>query len=133
MVNLAQEIELGSASVASHASARLQMIVEQMQALRSEAERVLQKAAQDLELHQAACSFKRSVGRVYHVYRRPEQVLYFSMLSPADHAGAPPHPYVASYRLEPDQSWTPAEETARLDAARAELERAFSGRLVLGS
>ncbi|MDX2052335.1 MAG: DUF2452 domain-containing protein [Polyangiaceae bacterium] len=130
LVNIAQELELASQSVSSHAGARLQVILDQMRALQAEAQEILQKAKADLDLHQAACNFKRTVGRVYHLYRRIDNSLYFSMLSPEDHGGAPPHEYVNSYRLEPDQSWTPQAETARVDAARIELERAFTRRLL---
>ena len=32
------------------------------------------------------------------------------MLSPADWRGEPPHPFLGSYRLEADYSWTPADK-----------------------
>jgi len=130
LVDLAKELELASASVSSHAGARLQTILEQMRALQVQAQEILQKAKADLDLHQAECRFKRSVGRIYHVYRRPDESLYFSMLSPEDHSGAAPHEYIASYRLEADQSFTPADEVVRVDAARLELERTFLRRLL---
>jgi hypothetical protein len=34
------------------------------------------------------------------------------MLSPDDWGGRPPHPFVGSYRLEADMSWTAAEAIA---------------------
>lgn len=130
LVDVAQAIEFAGASVTSHASARLQVILEQMRGLQAEAAQILQKTKEDLDLHRAECRFNRITGRVYHLYRRRDESLYFSMLSPDDHAGSPPHDYVASYRLEPDQSWTLAEDTARVDQARLELERAFSRHLL---
>jgi hypothetical protein len=37
------------------------------------------------------------------------------MLSPGDWRGQPPDPYLGSYRLEADLSWTPAQVTAPPD------------------
>jgi hypothetical protein len=37
---------------------------------------------------------------------RDRDVTFFSMLCPGDYGGAPPHDFVGSYRLEPDDTWT---------------------------
>ena len=47
------------------------------------------------------------------------------MLAPADWGGRPPRPYVGSYRLEPDLSWTP------LEALESGNEAAADGREVV--
>jgi hypothetical protein len=47
---------------------------------------------------------------VYHLYERTDGELEFSMLSPADWDGRPPHRCVGSFRLEADMTWTPAAE-----------------------
>ena len=59
-------------------------------------------------LHRARCNFQKRVGHTYHLYERPDGSSYFSMLHPDDWNGRAPHPFVGSFRLEPDMSWTPA-------------------------
>jgi hypothetical protein len=49
------------------------------------------------------------VGETYFLYRKGPQEAYFSMLSPEDWNGAPPHEFGGAYRLEGDMSWSPAE------------------------
>jgi hypothetical protein len=53
--------------------------------------------------------------------------VYFSMLSPADWGGAPPHAFEGSYRLEADMRWTPAGEIDAFDRERGALRRLISG------
>lgn len=85
--------------------ARLEVIAKQIKALQEEARDIIDKAEHDLLLHQADIKFKRRVGCVYHLYRRPNGSTYMSMLSPAEW-GEPPHDPMGSYRLEADGSWT---------------------------
>ena len=66
----------------------------------------MDEAARNATLHRAQCRFRRRVGQTYHLYRRADDQRYFSLLSPADWGGPPPHEYEGSYRLEPDMSWT---------------------------
>jgi hypothetical protein len=73
---------------------------------------VLDEAARAARLHRARCNFRKVPGHVYHLYRRGEDDLYFSMLSPAEWGGHPPHPFEGSYRLENDQSFTRVDEPA---------------------
>ena len=68
-------------------------------------------AKRDLDLHRASCSFQRTPGQTYHLYEKANGSLVWSILSPEDW-GTPPHTFRGSYRLEPDQTWTPAEELA---------------------
>ncbi|MFW6202006.1 MAG: DUF2452 domain-containing protein, partial [Gemmatimonadota bacterium] len=47
---------------------------------------------------------------VYHLYRKDDDTLYFSMLSPDDWGGEPPHAHEGSYRLGADMSWTSTDQ-----------------------
>ena len=106
LVEVAREIEQADQWLASTASAKLGVIAEQMHALREAAQRVIDKAARDAELHRAEARFKRYPGRTYHLYEREAGVRYWSLLSPDDWGQRPPHPFVGSFRLESDQSFT---------------------------
>jgi hypothetical protein len=106
LVDVAREIEQADQWIASTANAKLSVIAEQMRALRESAQAVLAKAERDAALHRAEARFKRYPGRVYHLYERAPGVLYWSLLSPDDWAGQPPHAFRGSYRLESDQSFT---------------------------
>lgn len=101
---------------------KLQVIVDQIRFLQSQAQEILVRARDDAGLHRAECAFKKKPGTIYHLYRRANDSLYFSMLSPEEW-GTPPHQYRGSYRLEPDMSWTPLEDVAEVDADGAVLDR----------
>lgn len=109
LVDLAEEIARADETMALVASAKLEMVRRQIVALQQQARAILDEAAFAAELHRAQCNFRKVPGRIYHLYRRgaarPDQ-LYFSMLSPDEWGGAPPHPFEGSYRLEPDQTFT---------------------------
>ena len=119
LVEVAREIEQADQWLASTASAKLGVIAEQMRALREAAQRVIDKAARDAELHRAEARFKRYPGRTYHLYERAEGVRYWSLLSPTDWGGAPPHRFMGSFRLEVDQSFTALGVDDGPDAADA--------------
>jgi hypothetical protein len=121
LVDAAREIERADQWIASTATAQLTAIAAQMQHLREQAEAVVAKAREDAELHRAEARFNRVPGKVYHLYMRPDATRYWSMLSPQEWNGRPPHSYVGSYRLEPDHSWTASERLAERDQARAGL------------
>lgn len=115
LVDVAAEIQRADASIAGVASAQLDVIVDQVRALQARARTILEEAALSVRLHRARCNFKKVPGRVYHLYRRGEgdDALYFSMLSPDDWSGSPPHAYEGAYRLEADLSFAPAERPRR--------------------
>lgn len=112
LVDSAREIERADQWIASTANAKLSTIAAQMQALRVQAEAVLQKAQEDAELHRAVARFVRHPGQTYHLYAQPDGGRYWSLLSPEEWGAKPPHVFLGSYRLELDQSWT------RLDRKR---------------
>lgn len=121
LVDVAREIQEADRMLGTVAGNKLQLLAKQIRALQDEARGLLEATRRDAQLHRAQCSFKRRAGHVYHFYRRPEGALYISMLSPADWRGQPPHAFEGSYRLEPDMSWTRAEDIASVDAERSKL------------
>ena len=109
LVDLAREIEQADQMVSSRLGAQLQVIADQVKALQAQAREILEQARADQRLHRARCGFRRIPGHVYHLYEDADGSLAFSMLSPDDWHGHPPKPFVGSYRLEADMSWTPAD------------------------
>ena len=118
LVDLAQEIEQANAQVATRVSGQLHVIAEQVKALQAQARQILEQAHSDRRLHEARCGFRRKPGHVYHVYEEQDGSWSFSMLSPQDWKGRPPKPFVGSFRLEADMSWTPAEKLEQPDDSR---------------
>ena len=122
LVDAAREIERADAWIASTASAKLDMLAVQMRALREQAEQVLREAHHNAALHRAEARYVRRPGSVYHLYEKNDAARYWSLLSPDEWRGAPPHRFVGSYRLEADQSWTPLDQVAARDRARQPLD-----------
>jgi len=106
LVDLAAEIARADETVSLVASGKLEVIRQQIVALQDKARAILDEAAFAAELHRARCNFRKAPGKVYHLYRKSADELYFSMLSPEEWGGAPPHAFEGSYRLEPDQTFT---------------------------
>ena len=116
LVDLAKQIEQADAQLTARAGAQLEIIVEQIRHLQRQARAVLERTAADKGLHRAECRFVRVPGNVYHLYQRADGRQYFSMLSPRDwEPSEPPDPFVASFRLEPDMTWTPADRIDETD------------------
>lgn len=116
LVDVAKRIAEADAMIGATASAKLRVIADQIQALQEEARRVLEDTRKALDLHRARCSFVRRPGQTYHLYRREDGELWFSMIAPSEWRGASASEFVGSYRLELDQSWT------RVDEGDAEAE-----------
>jgi hypothetical protein len=102
LVDTAREIQRADALIGAVAGDKLRLIADQIRALQAEARAILAAAQRDADLHRAACNFQKRAGRTYHLYRRADGALYFSMLSPQDWRGAPPDPFEGSFRLELD-------------------------------
>ncbi|MFA9461094.1 DUF2452 domain-containing protein [Thiohalorhabdus methylotrophus] len=128
LVDTAQEIEKADQMVNTRVSGKLKVIADQIKALQEEAEGILNSAQEDMELHKAKCNFKRQPGKVYHLYEKEDGTLYFSMLSADDWNGNPPDTFRGSYRLEPDYSWTPAEEMDEPDDTQALVNKLLESR-----
>lgn len=122
LVDLAREIAAADSMLTNMAHGKLLLIAEQMRRLQDEARAVLEQTRRDQALHRAACNFKRVPGKVYHLYRRGNGALYFSLLSPAEW-GEPPDGFVGSFRLEHDMSWVPAEHAEERPDMRRLLQQ----------
>ena len=85
---------------------KLQIISDQIEHLKKQARDIIMKAEVDMTLHRATCSFEKRTGHTYHLYARSDEQSYFSLLSPDEWGGNPPHTYLGSYRLESDMTWT---------------------------
>lgn len=118
LVDAAREIAEADRMLGAVVGNELELIVDQIRGLQERAREVLERARMDTELHRATCAFKKLPGQTYHLYERDEGTLYFSMLSPDDWGGTPPHRFRGSFRLEADMRWTPAEDTDARDEAR---------------
>lgn len=123
LVDAAREIERADQWIASTSNAKLAQIAGQMRALREQAEQVLADARENASLHRAEARFTRHPGKTYHLYERADGQRYWSLLSPDEWRGSPPHGFVGSYRLELDQSWTPVAKLAERDRAQRPVER----------
>jgi hypothetical protein len=109
LVDVAREIEDADRMLGAVVGGQLDVIAEQIRALQEKARTILDGAKRAADLHRAACNFRKRPGSTYHLYRRPNGEAYFSMLSPEEWGGSPPHAYEGSFRLEVDMSWTPID------------------------
>ena len=109
IVDAAKQIAEADHVIGTVVNAKLEVIAEQIRHLQDQARDVLSRAMGDAELHRAQCRFQKKVGETYFLYRKDPEAAYFSMLSPEDWNGAPPHEFGGAYRLEGDMSWSPAE------------------------
>ena len=82
LVALATEIEKAEDFVKAIVCNKLQVIAEQINSLRNQAESILVEAERNMKLHHVACNFVKHPGHAYHLYQRKTGQLYFSMLSP---------------------------------------------------
>jgi hypothetical protein len=110
LVDLAQTIADADQTIQSHVNSKLNVIADQIKALQDQAHQILEQAQQDQLLHRAECQCKRIIGHSYFLYEKQADKLYFSMLSPEDWGGSPPHKFKGAYRLEQDMSWTAVNE-----------------------
>lgn len=106
LLGLSTELEKADLVLSSKTTAQLDLIADQIRGLQAKALEIMEKAREDLDLHSAECGFRKIPGREYHLYRNARGGLQFSMLSPGDWGGQPPQPFIGSYRLELDMSWT---------------------------
>ncbi|MGZ5967614.1 MAG: DUF2452 domain-containing protein [Polyangiales bacterium] len=122
LVDVAREIQNADATLGGVTVAKLRVIAEQIRALQESARKVLDDAKHAGDLHRASCNFKKRPGAIYHLYRRKDQALYWSMLSPEEW-GTPVDVFEGSYRLELDMTWTPVGETETRDTIEEPLRR----------
>ncbi len=108
LVDVAREISEADTLIAQSTSSKLKLIAAQIRQLQAQAKEIVDDASRDLALHRATCSFSRRIGKTYHLYEKVNGDLMWSMLAPDEWDA--PYTSRGSYRLDPDQSWTPAEE-----------------------
>lgn len=89
---------------------KLTVIAEQIKYLQDQARKIIMDSEKNFELHKATCNFIKRSGHIYHLYAKPDDSLYFSLISPSEWNNNPPHVYKGSYRLEDDYSWSSLEE-----------------------
>ena len=92
------------------AGGKLKIIHEQIEYLKNKARDIITTAERDMQLNRVSCSFEKRAGHTYHLYERGEEDLYFSMLSPEEWGGNPPHRFIGSYKYEADCTWSEVTE-----------------------
>ncbi|MDH5632497.1 MAG: DUF2452 domain-containing protein [Gammaproteobacteria bacterium] len=123
LVDLARQIQDADQLTHAKANAKLRIIADQIRVLQNEARKVLEDVKQEQDLHRVQCNFPRKPGQMCHLYRKPDGKRYFSLLSPEDWNGTPPHDYLGSFRLEADMSWTPLDKLGESDNSRELVNR----------
>ena len=114
LVETAARIAAADDMLSVQAAGQLKLLAEQIEELQEKARKILRETKWNQELHRARCGFEQKPGNVYHLYRRDDDSLVFSMIGPDEWkkggSGCAPMEYVGSYRLENDSSWTPVED-----------------------
>jgi hypothetical protein len=110
IIDITKEIETASSMLSVVTRGKLETIARQIKHLQKEAIKILEKAEDDMDLHNAECRFHRKIGQVYHLYQREDDTRYFSLLSPEKWGKNVPHKFVGSYLLNADMSWTLQDE-----------------------
>jgi len=109
LIDMAKEIAEADDMLSIQATGKLRLLLEQMRGLQDEARTILEETRRNQELHRAHCGFKKIAGKIYHLYKKEDSGLLFSMIGPDEWNGSPPFRFVGSYRLENDMSWNPVE------------------------
>jgi hypothetical protein len=106
LVDVAAQIQKADETLATMTGGKLAVIAEQIGKLQEQARVLLERARRDAELHRARCNFEKKPGRVYHLYRKEDGTMWFSLIGPDEWTSAQPQTYEGSYRLELDMSFT---------------------------
>ncbi|HMY17535.1 MAG TPA: DUF2452 domain-containing protein [Polyangium sp.] len=132
LVDMAREVEKADESLGLVVGAKLEVIRDQMRALQEEARKLLEEARESALLQRAKCNFRKIPGKTYHLYRRPDGELYFSMLSPDEWSGAPPHEFHGSYKVDIDLSLRRLENDRTRPDGRAIVAHLLRGETPVG-
>lgn len=106
LVDAAKEIQKADAQLALMTGGKLEIIANQIRALRAEAERLVARAERDAQLHRAQCRFEKKPGGVYHLYRKGDGELWFSLMAPDEWSVKRDQTFEGTYRLELDMGFT---------------------------
>jgi hypothetical protein len=123
LVDVAAQIQKADETLATMTGGKLAVIAQQIAQLQDQARVLLERARRDAELHRARCNFEKKPGSVYHLYRRDDGTMWFSLLAPEEWTRKPAQTFEGSYRLELDMSFTriDVEESASPVVPIAEL------------
>ena len=105
LVELARELGEADDMLTVQATAQLRLLAEQMEQLRAKARKVLAETRENQKLHRAECGFTKKPGHAYHLYRRKNGTLVFSLVGPSEWGTDPPYDYEGTYLLELDKTW----------------------------
>ena len=105
LVELARELAEADDMLTVQATAQLRLLAEQMEQLRAKARKILAETRENQELHRAECGFAKKPGHTYHLYRKKNGDLVFSLVGPSEWGTGPPFEYVGTFRLELDKTW----------------------------
>ncbi|KAG4068066.1 hypothetical protein HA402_011399 [Bradysia odoriphaga] len=123
IISLASQIQTADVSIRNAATGKLTLILDQIKFLQAQAQKILEESESSMNLHKAACNFRKVPGNIYHLYERESGQHYLSMLSPEEWGPSLAHKYEGSYRLEMDQSWTPIEKIREISMKNAWAHR----------
>lgn len=128
LVDVTAEIERADATLATVTGGKLSVIADQIRRLQDEARRLLECARRDAELHRVRCNFEKKPGGVYHLYRKTDGELWFSLLAPDEWSTPQPQIFEGTYRLEADMSFSRIDGAADVHAGvSVEVVRALLG------
>ena len=63
---------------------KLKILFKQMQNIKNEIEEVIRESVETENLEKIKCNFKKIPGKNYFLYQKPNNQLFFSMLSPKE-------------------------------------------------
>ncbi|XP_072041014.1 uncharacterized protein C1orf50 homolog [Amphiura filiformis] len=131
LVELAKVVQKGDQFVRANAGNKLMVIADQIRYLQQQAQKVLEDAKRDADLHHAACNVVKKPGTMYYLYLRPSGQRYFSLLSPLEWGKSCPHEFLGAYHLEHDMSWTPAKEVEKRRNDFAAIDKLLNAQTAL--
>lgn len=105
LVDRAREIQNAHEIVEGQLHGKLDLIQKQIRHLQKQALELLNETQTNLELHKIKCNFEKMAGQAIHLYKKADGLRYFSLLSPMDWQGQPPHEFLGSYTMHSDRSF----------------------------
>jgi hypothetical protein len=93
------------AAMYKQADSQLAQIRQQVELLAQQAKRIQERMVISEQIYLAEMNFEPLVGSVYHLYRRKDDSLVLSMVSPQEWGSNPPYRFVATVELLSDHTW----------------------------
>ena len=93
------------AAMYKQADSQLAQIRQQVELLAQQAKRIQKRMAISEQIYLAEMNFEPLIGSVYHLYRRKDDSLVLSMVSPQEWGAKPPYQFVATVELLADHTW----------------------------